>query len=384
MQVFKVLFTVAATNVVSGYSFRRAVQEECNPIADLMFLFDKSTSIASNPVNKNYKLMKTFATSVMGEFNISQAETNFGIAEFHSDTIITTGFDTVISYNKTYLTTTINGLQYTEEDADRQGSGTTKTGKAIDTIYKQVFSSTKRLRPTAPKFIALITDGESNDDAEFKVQTVVANLRKTDPDFHIISIGINLQNSGKAELRAISDKDENNNPLVFLVDDFVGLEDYVEKFSKLVCKVRTDCVSEDDCTECDCDTKTQTCTPKMISPPVNGGAGCDLTPHTQTCTCGSDPSTTVTSSAGAGSTDPAKVATTDNGNNNETNLGAIIGGSLAAAAVVVAAAGVAGYYYYQQPSAEAGSSSSQAPLENSDASPLFENPNTVTTNAMPA
>eukprot|EP00122_Pirum_gemmata_P003574 Pgem_evm1s3232 len=387
MKIFNVAVAFIAVESSYGALIRRGSESNECFTGDIMFLFDKSTSIARNNGGQtllregqiNFGEMKTFARQVIDSFTIDKDNMYVGFTEFRHLTYFKTGFETAAAYDRSAIINELDSLQYTQGDTIGQPGGTTKTGKAILDIYQKQFANgSNRVRPDAPKIIALVTDGASIYRGADKYE----------------------RRAGEAELQAISGPGN-----YFTVDSFSGLNEKVESFIKSICSVPTPCVAENDvCEPCSavCDPaqgnytarSTQTCAQKIKTNATHGGAACDLTDKEIDCdkeckvfpthnttsipistpTSTPTPPATITSTPSSSTpvqtTGPAPVVSKNDG--GDTNVVAIAAGSAGAALAVVGAAALAGYYKYaNNPSVEAESNADYV-MPSNDASPLFE------------
>ncbi|XP_060103693.1 collagen alpha-4(VI) chain-like [Heteronotia binoei] len=163
--------------------------------ADIYFLIDGSGSIFP----KHFRAMKTFMNEMVDMFQVGPNRVRFGVVQYESSPKLEF---TISKYEmKAKLKKAIDAIQ--------QLGGGTNTGMALKDMKKR-FKEAARNR--VPKYLILITDGESEDE----VIEPAAELRKE--GIEIYAIGV--RNASKEQLDQITGKKNQT----FLVNEFDSLQ----------------------------------------------------------------------------------------------------------------------------------------------------------------
>ena len=116
---------------------------------DIVFVLDSSGSILS----RNYDLMKSFLSRLVGKLDIDSAKTRVGLVTFAS----TVG--TVINLNAhssvASIQSAISSLTYT--------GGLTETAVALAYVRTTMLTSSAGARNNVPKVVVILTDGRSSN-----------------------------------------------------------------------------------------------------------------------------------------------------------------------------------------------------------------------------
>uniref|UniRef100_A0ACB8FUU2 Uncharacterized protein n=1 Tax=Sphaerodactylus townsendi TaxID=933632 RepID=A0ACB8FUU2_9SAUR len=175
----------------------RSLKEGCEQTeeADIYFLIDGSGSIFP----ENFDAMKTFMNEMVDMFQIGANRVRFGVVQYESSPKMEFTIDRYKT--KADLKKAIQAI--------KQLGGGTETGKAL----KYMNSKFKQAaRGNVPKYLILITDGESEDD----VTRPAAELRKEG----IMIYAIGVRSASKEQLEQITgDKNQ-----TFLVNEFDSLK----------------------------------------------------------------------------------------------------------------------------------------------------------------
>ncbi|KAL6489035.1 hypothetical protein MHYP_G00027760 [Metynnis hypsauchen] len=189
--------------------------EACkNMLADIIFLVDGSSSIGTEDFSK----MTTFVDTLVSKLKIGKDSVQVGLVQFSTES--NAEFALNKYYDKNEMKDAITGIQ--------QMNKNTLIGTALDYV-SVYFDPPDGGRPNAPKFLIVITDGESQDE----VSAPAKALR--DKGVTIYSIGV--RDADQSQLRNISGSPSN----VYMEKDFDALS-FLEK--DLLLKI---CSSADDC-----------------------------------------------------------------------------------------------------------------------------------------
>ncbi|XP_039992198.1 integrin alpha-D-like [Xiphias gladius] len=179
--------------------------EECQALADIVFLLDGSGSVSTVEFQK----MKNFVKNLVGSFK--GTSTQFAVAQFSTQTKIHYYFDNFLT----------SGSWETKIDQIKKMGGSTYTAAAITTMVNNVFNPARGSRSNVKKILIVITDGASNDKHQLNRAARLAN------DFNIVrfAIGVGrafIDDSAKAELITIASSPSTNH--MFQVENFDALE----------------------------------------------------------------------------------------------------------------------------------------------------------------
>ncbi|KAJ3598257.1 hypothetical protein NHX12_001768 [Muraenolepis orangiensis] len=178
--------------------------------ADLVLLIDQSGSIN----NADYTTMKTFMTSLIDSFKVSEELVRVGVAQFSSS-----------PHKEFYLNQFYTAEEVTKQIlAMVQQGGGTQIGLALDFIkgYFQT-SSGSRIKSGVSQNLVLITDGDSQD----AVGKAAEALQEMGIEIFVIGIG----SVHKIELLQITEAKH-----LFTVQDFGSLAKIKQKVVDTICK----------------------------------------------------------------------------------------------------------------------------------------------------
>ncbi|KAG7232267.1 hypothetical protein INR49_009312, partial [Caranx melampygus] len=179
-------------------------------VADIVFLVDGSSSISS----ENFQQIQNFLRSVIRSLDIGPNKVRIGVAQYSDDP--QTEFLLKAHPDKKSLLAAVERIVH-------QG-GDTYTGKAIDFIRTEFFTSGVRSR--VPQIAVVITDGESSD----KVTEPAQKLRNQG----VIVFAIGVGEAKKEELEDIANF--HGEPFVLHITDFTALEPMRGRLLQTVCK----------------------------------------------------------------------------------------------------------------------------------------------------
>nr|XP_014343031.1 PREDICTED: collagen alpha-6(VI) chain-like [Latimeria chalumnae] len=164
--------------------------------ADIYFLIDGSGSIQF----QDFLDMKTFIREIIKTFKIGEDHIRIGVVQYES----VQHLEFSISQY-----TTKQQLQEALQEIQQRGRGT-NTGKALG-YMRPLFQEAARTRPNVPRFLIIITDGESQD----AVKRPAAELRGDG----IVIYAIGIRDANTTELKDIAEKPERT----FYVNNFDSL-----------------------------------------------------------------------------------------------------------------------------------------------------------------
>lgn len=155
-------------------------------LADIVFLVDSSTSIGP----QNFQKVKNFLRSVVLGLDISGDQVRVGLAQYNDNTF--PAFQLNQYLLKSVVLEHIQNLPYR--------TGGTNTGAALEFIRTNYLteSAGSRAKDRVPQIVILVTDGESNDEAQ------EAADRLKEDGVVVYVVGINVQDV--QELQKIASK----------------------------------------------------------------------------------------------------------------------------------------------------------------------------------
>ncbi|XP_065408801.1 collagen alpha-1(VII) chain-like isoform X5 [Chrysemys picta bellii] len=158
--------------------------------ADIAFLVDESSSIGQSNFNK----VKDFLFRIVSYFpRIGPEGTQVAVAQFSEEP--RTEFHFNQHKDRNGVLKALKELQYT--------GGNTKTGRGLGYALKELFQSSKGMRPTVPRTLVLVTDGQSQDDVlpparvvhALGIRVIAVGVSRADPqELNSILLHRNLQN----------------------------------------------------------------------------------------------------------------------------------------------------------------------------------------------
>uniref|UniRef100_A0ABM5GLM7 Uncharacterized protein isoform X4 n=1 Tax=Pogona vitticeps TaxID=103695 RepID=A0ABM5GLM7_9SAUR len=180
--------------------------------ADIAFLVDESSSIGQS----NFLKVKDFLFRIVSYFpKIGPEGTQIAVAQYSEEPRAEFHFNRYKDRNS--VLKTLKRLRYV--------GGNTKTGKAMGYMLKEVFQSSKGMRPAVPHILVLLTDGRSQDDVT--PPATVAHLT----GIHLITVGI--AGADPEELKKILLYRNLNN--LFYVNSFDDLPQIIRELIEAIC-----------------------------------------------------------------------------------------------------------------------------------------------------
>ncbi|KAM9737140.1 collagen alpha-1(XIV) chain isoform 2-T2 [Menidia menidia] len=184
--------------------------------ADLAFLVDGSWSIG----DENFLKIIRFLYSTVGALDrIGPDGTQVAISQFSDDA--RTEFKLNSYSNKEHLLDAINKISYK--------GGNTKTGRAIQHVKENIFTTEGGMRRGIPNVLVVLTDGRSQDD--------VNKVSKEMQMEGYIVFAIGFADADYGELVSIASKPSDRH--VFFVDDLDAFQKIEEKLVTFVCEAAT-------------------------------------------------------------------------------------------------------------------------------------------------
>ncbi|XP_074023861.1 uncharacterized protein [Numenius arquata] len=158
--------------------------------ADIGFLVDESSSIGQSNFNK----VKDFLFRIISYFpKIGPEGTQVAVAQYSEEPRAAFHFNQHRDRNS--VLKAVKGLSY--------AGGNTKTGRGITYVLKELFQSSRGMRPDFPHVLVLVTDGRSQDDVllparaahALGIRVIAVGVSGADPvELNSILLQQNLQN----------------------------------------------------------------------------------------------------------------------------------------------------------------------------------------------
>ncbi|XP_061202804.1 collagen alpha-1(VII) chain-like [Neopsephotus bourkii] len=158
--------------------------------ADIGFLVDESSSIGQSNFNK----VKDFLFRIISYFpKIGPEGTQVAVAQYSEEPRAAFYFNQ--HHDRNSALKAIKGLHYT--------GGNTRTGRGISYMLKELFQSSRGMRPDFPHMMVLVTDGQSQDDVlpparvahALGIRVIAVGVSGADPiELNSIVLQQNLQN----------------------------------------------------------------------------------------------------------------------------------------------------------------------------------------------
>lgn len=149
--------------------------------ADVVFLIDGSESVST----EDFKNMKEIMEFVIEKFAIGPEKERVAVVQYGTNTKEEVSLDTFD--DKDGLLQQIRNI--------RQMNGKTYTGKALSEVL-QSFDKSKGGRPSAMKFLIVLTDGDSRDDVAQPAKVL------RDNSMNIYAIG--MRHANRSQILAIA------------------------------------------------------------------------------------------------------------------------------------------------------------------------------------
>jgi len=205
---------------------RQVFQGDCPGLWDIVVVLDSSGSIRDrNPPDgsyDNWQKVLEFIRDLANSFTISSQNTQIGLVEYSNSA------KHIFKLNE--FENDKNGLLRKILDTGYIG-GTTNTAEGIEFARDQQFVSFEGDRSFAPNLMIVITDGESNVNAQ---NTIPEAERAHAAGIEVISIGITDAINAN-ELRGISSPPHIENENWWLSEDFTTLSEIQESIVNRVC-----------------------------------------------------------------------------------------------------------------------------------------------------
>ena len=147
----------------------------CMGKTDLAFIIDSSGSVGED----NFLEAKNFIWAVARNFDISNSNTRLAILRFSTRANVIFDFKFSANNNVLRLKEMVDNIEYVE--------GGTKTERALQLAYTDLFSDKGGSRPDVPRILILMTDGKS-ERALAVARTSMA--LKRDKKVTIVAVGI--------------------------------------------------------------------------------------------------------------------------------------------------------------------------------------------------
>ncbi|XP_064420246.1 collagen alpha-1(XX) chain [Latimeria chalumnae] len=192
---------------------KKGVRFQCDSVtpADVLILVDGSRSVGRS----NFRLVRDFLAYLISPFNLDADKIRIALSQYSSEPRTEWNLN---SYStKSDVLEAVRSLRYK--------GGNTFTGLALTHVQEENLTPEAGARPDAPKFIILLTDGKSQDDANVSAQSL------KDAGVEIFAVGV--KNADETELKQIaSDPGESN---VYNVVDFPLLRSVVDRLTRTLC-----------------------------------------------------------------------------------------------------------------------------------------------------
>ncbi|MBN3321774.1 COEA1 protein, partial [Atractosteus spatula] len=179
--------------------------------ADIVLLVDGSWSIGRT----NFKRVRDFLENLITPFNIASDKTRIALTQYSGDPRTEWNLNNFTT--KDQLVEAVRNFRYK--------GGNTFTGQALMHVLKENLQVGSGARLDSAKFVVLLTDGKSQDDAIFAARTL------KQAGVEIITVGV--KNADEAELKQIASEPVELS--VFNVNDFPLLRKLVDKLSRTLC-----------------------------------------------------------------------------------------------------------------------------------------------------
>ncbi|KAM6292589.1 uncharacterized protein LJ264_013139 [Porphyrio hochstetteri] len=180
--------------------------------ADVGFLVDESSSIGQSNFNK----VKDFIFRIISYFpKIGPEGTQVAVAQYSEEPRAAFHFNQHRDRNSALKA--IKGLHY--------AGGNTKTGRGITYMLKELFQTSRGMRPDFPHVIVLVTDGPSQDDVLPPARVAHAL------GIHVIAVGVS--GADPVELNTILLQQDSQN--VFYVNTFDDFPQILQELIEVIC-----------------------------------------------------------------------------------------------------------------------------------------------------
>ncbi|XP_035238120.1 collagen alpha-1(XX) chain [Anguilla anguilla] len=201
----------APTQPVTGVSARKAFECDSTAAADMVLLVDGSWSIGRT----NFKRVRDFLEGLVTPFNIGSNRVQIALSQYSGDPRTEWQLNNFTSRDQ--LLEAVRNFRYK--------GGNTFTGQALMHVLEQNLKEESGARPDTPRFLILLTDGKSQDDA------IAAANKLKNAGVELIAVGV--KNADEAELRQVASEPLELN--VYNVNDFPLLSKLVGRLVRILC-----------------------------------------------------------------------------------------------------------------------------------------------------
>lgn len=186
---------------------------ECGPAtqADVVLLVDGSWSIGRT----NFRRVRDFLEAVVTPFNIGPDRVQIALSQYSGDP--RTEWQLNNFTTKDQLVEAVRNFRYK--------GGNTFTGQALMHVLNENLKDEAGARESIPRFVLLLTDGKSQDDA------VAAASKLKNVGVEIIAVGV--KNADVAELKQVASPPDDLN--AYNVNDFPLLSKLVSRLVRILC-----------------------------------------------------------------------------------------------------------------------------------------------------
>ena len=176
---------------------------------------DSSSSVGEY----NFKKIKRFLTTIVESMEMASGKTRFALirASDYADIQFSLGRYT----SRLMVTESIKNMGYVP--------GGTNMAEALTIINEEIFDEGYGHRPTAPKFIVIIADGESNVDSD---KTIPEAQRAHAAGTYIFTVSVGMDDT--TELKQIASEEK----AMIVADSFAGLTNVTDTMLDALCQYR--------------------------------------------------------------------------------------------------------------------------------------------------
>ncbi|XP_077196918.1 uncharacterized protein LOC143838901 [Paroedura picta] len=180
--------------------------------ADIVFLVDESSSIGPS----NFIKLKDFLFRIVSYFpKIGPEGTQIAVVQYSDEP--RTEFQLNQYRDRNGVLKALKSLRYM--------GGNTRTGRGISYVLKEVFQASKGMRPTVPRTLVLLTDGQSQDNVAPPAQ--VAHI------IGIRTIAVGIAGADPEELKSVLLYQNLRN--LFYVSTFDDLPQIIRELIEIIC-----------------------------------------------------------------------------------------------------------------------------------------------------
>lgn len=190
---------------------RKAFECKAGVQADLVLLVDGSWSIGRT----NFKKVREFLEGLVTPFHISPDGVQIALSQYSGDPRTEWNLNNFTSREQ--LIDAVRNFRYK--------GGNTFTGQALIHVMEENLKEEAGARSNVPRFLLLLTDGKSQDDA------VAAANKLKNAGVEIIAVGV--KNADETELKQVASEPLELN--VYNVNDFPLLSKLVGRLVRIIC-----------------------------------------------------------------------------------------------------------------------------------------------------